>query len=132
MPPKSLLFAPDPDNEEARNPRLHRSTTFYGHNRFAFRGNKRCTSSSDSLSEDSSIKNHILHETVLEEEQDSFKAPALIEVKNISSTHIAVTQRTQDPHKFQAGKVIEPDTSIVKRAYSYDTSLVDGMHFRDD
>ena len=28
--------------------------------------------------------------------------------------------------------MIEPDTSIVKKAYDYDTSLVDGMYFRDD
>ena len=31
-----------------------------------------------------------------------------------------------------SGIVIQPDTSIVQRAYDYDTSLVDGMYFKDE
>ena len=56
------------------------------------------------------------------------------DVKNISSNRLAVTRRakTNNGLDFMQGRVIEPDTNIVYRAYSYDTSLVDGMTFRED
>ena len=55
-----------------------------------------------------------------------------IEVKKIASNRMLATQRSNAAVlKFQPGRVIEPDTNIVIRAYSYDTSLVDGMTFRE-
>ena len=55
--------------------------------------------------------------------------------KKFQSKHIPLAQHHHQNDNMRTilpGKVIEPDTSIVERAYKYDTSLVDGMYFEHE
>lgn len=102
-------------------------------------------SSSCSASDSENINNQRIDETALEDELDvqansdekPAKTSSFFEIKNTPSRTLITasqvkTSSVDSPFQLQPGRVVEPDTNIVKRAYKYDTSLVDGMNFKDD